>query len=134
MGCWRCLPSVVGAVGAAAEAQRGLAAVDWGDLDLVVRMAVDAGEVEVRGGDYSGPPLNRGSRLMAMAHGGQVLLSEEAQLALSAKPGVQLRNLGEHRLRGLGVPVRVFQLVAEGLPADSPGCASTASSVRPPVR
>ena len=94
-------------------------------------MAVDAGEVEVRAGDYFGPPLNRGSRLMAAAHGGQILLSEEAQLALSAEPGVQLRNLGEHRLRGLGVPVRVFQLVADGLPAEFPGLRLDAAASGP---
>ncbi len=68
---------------------------------------------------------------MAAAHGGQILLSEGAQQALSAEPGVQLRNLGEHRLRGLGAPVRVFQLLAPDLPAEFPGLRLDAATAGP---
>ena len=121
-GVLAAFPTVVAAVEAATESQRALGASDWGDLDLVVRMAVDAGEVEVRGGDYLRSRRSTGGRASwPAAHGGQILLSEGAQQALSAEPGVQLRNLGEHRLRGLGAPVRVFQLLAPDLPAEFPG-------------
>ncbi len=106
------------AVTAARSAQEALAAADWGDTGLSVRMAVDTGEVESRGGDFFGPPLNRCSRIMAAGHGGQVLLSEEANLALAGdvSGGFQVRSLGEHRFKGLGRPEHVFQLVSEGLP------------------
>ena len=48
---------------AAVAAQRAISASDWGPLDFNVRMAIDTGEVERRGGDLFGPPMNRGSRL-----------------------------------------------------------------------
>ena len=106
---------------AAVEAQRSLLAIDWGSLgDLKVRMGIDAGEVESRGGDFFGPPLNRAARFMSAAHGGQILLTEQAQDSLRREPGVQILNLGEYRFKGLGAPQQVYQLVAEGLPSQFP--------------
>ena len=73
-------------------------------------------------GDYPGPPLNRVARLLAAAHGGQVLLSRVAAgLVRDGLPaGVTLRDLGEHRLRDLDRPERVFQAVIPGLPTKFP--------------
>ena len=42
--------------------------------DLRVRMAIHHGQAEVRGGDFFGPTLNRGVRLLATGHGGQVIV------------------------------------------------------------
>ena len=113
--------SVDDAVGAAERAQRGLTALDWGILGpLQVRMAVDAGEVEVRNADYFGTPMNRGTRLQAAAHGGQIVLSSVAHERLAGFAGIQTRNLGEFRFKGIGTPQRVFQLVADDLPSEFP--------------
>ena len=77
-------PSVSAAVEAAAAAQRGLAAQDWGTIGaLRVRMAIHAGEAEQRDGDWFGPALNRTARLMGIGHGGQVLLSGAAHELVS---------------------------------------------------
>ncbi|MDQ3874040.1 MAG: protein kinase, partial [Actinomycetota bacterium] len=109
------------ALSAAQAIQTALARVDWRETGpLGVRMAIDVGEVEARGGDYFGPVLNRAGRLLAAAHGGQVLLSGDAQAALSARSGWQAKALGEFRFKGVGAPVTVFQLVVDGLPADFP--------------
>jgi WD40 repeat protein/DNA-binding SARP family transcriptional activator len=110
------------AVAAASEIQRGLAAADWDETGpLRVRIAVDLGEVEARGGDYFGPVLNRAGRLLAAAHGGQVLLSADAHAALAATHGGwQAKALGEFRFKGIGSPQKVFQLLLDGLPADFP--------------
>ncbi len=82
-----------------------------------MRMAIDSGEVEARGGDYFGSVLNRCARLLAAAHGGQIVLSEEAAAQLADD---RVRDLGEHRFKGVGRPVRVAQLVADGLRSDFP--------------
>ena len=113
---------VAAAVAAAGEMQRQLAAADWGELEsLHVRMSVDVGEVESRGGDYFGPVLNRAGRMLAAAHGGQVLLSAHAHAALSAsRGGWQAKALGEFRFKGLGSPQHVFQLLLDGVPSDFP--------------
>ena len=110
------------AVAAAGEVQRLLAAADWsGPEPLCVRMAVDVGEVEARGGDYFGPVMNRAGRMLAAAHGGQVLLSADAHASLSASSGGwQARALGEFRFKGIGTPQHVFQLLIDGLPTDFP--------------
>ena len=71
------------------------------------------GVAEDRDGDYFGPPVNRVARLLSAAHGGQVLLSLPTQeLVRDQLPaGTTLRDLGEHRLKDLFRPERVFQLV-----------------------
>lgn len=115
--------SAADALGAAAAAQRALATTAHPDVGhLKVRMAVHSGSAEERDGDYYGPPLNRTARLMAAAHGGQVLTSLVTErLASSTLPsGLSLQPLGEHRLRDLAQPEPVFQLTIEGLPAEFP--------------
>jgi len=110
------------AVAAATEIQRALAGVAWGEMGPVqVRMAIDIGEVEARSGDYFGPVLNGAGRMLAAAHGGQVLLSADAHAALSAtRGGWQAKALGEVRFKGIGSPQHVFQLLLDGLRADFP--------------
>ena len=124
------------AMDAAQKAQLGLATCDWGtNPPLKDRMAIDLGEVESRAGEYSGPPVNRGSRLVSAAHGGQVLLSAEAHTALSdtATSGWQARALGDYHFRGLGRVQAVFQLVMPDLPAEFPALVLDRTAVVPPV-
>lgn len=106
-------------VNAAFDAQRALNSHDWSGVDgLRVRMAVHAGTVEAHDGDYFGPSVNRVSRLLSLAHGGQVLISGIAK-ELSEDtllPGLALRDLGSHRLRDLAHPEQVYQLVSRDLP------------------
>jgi predicted ATPase/class 3 adenylate cyclase len=111
------------AVTAGLVAQRDLTRESWGETGpLRVRMGLHAGEAEQRAGDYFGPTVNRTARLMATGHGGQVLLSASAAaLAREGLPaGVSLIDLGEHRLKDLGRPEQVFQLVHPDLPSSFP--------------
>ncbi len=106
------------AVAAARQAQLAIANEDWNEVDgIEVRMVIHAGSVEARDGDYFGPALNRAARLLGIGHGGQVLLSSvAADLAIGELPaGMELTDLGRHRLRDLEGAERVFQLHAEGL-------------------
>src|SRR5262245_54122968 len=116
-------PTAAAAAAAAAAAQRAQAAEGWGEIGrLPVRIALHTGVADLREGDYFGLALNRVARLLAAAHGGQVLLSEAtAGLVRDALPeGATLRDLGEHRLRDLVRPEHVFQLLLPPLPADFP--------------
>ena len=89
---------------------------------IKVRMGIATGEATVHAGRYVGLALHRCARLMNSAHGGQVLLSAAAgTLAQQAlPPGVGLVDLGDHRLRDLAQPERIFQLLAPGLPSELP--------------
>jgi predicted ATPase/class 3 adenylate cyclase len=115
--------SPVNAVAAAVAIQRALHVASWpGGMTLRVRMALHSGACVERDGDYYGPVVNRVARLEAIAAGGQVVLSgTTAALVESALPsGVELLDLGEHQLKDLGRPERVFQVVAEDLPQSFP--------------
>jgi len=111
------------ALEAALAAQYDLLSEPWGEIQPVrVRMALHTGDTEERGDDYVGPLLNRVARLMNAAHGGQVLMTQATfELLRDNLPeGVHLRDLGEHRLKDLERPERVYQMVAPGLPQDFP--------------
>jgi predicted ATPase/class 3 adenylate cyclase len=103
---------------AALEAQRELFSERREEGEpLKVRMALHTGAAEERDGDYFGPPVNRVARLLSAAHGGQVLLSAATQeMVRDQLPArASLRDLGEHRLKDLFRPERVFQLLSTGL-------------------
>ena len=106
------------AAAAAIDAQRSLAAQRWPTATPIrVRIGVHTGEADERDGDYFGPQVNKAARLMAVAHGGQVVCSQvTAELIRDGlDAGVDLLDLGEHRLRDLSRPERVFQVHASGL-------------------
>ena len=105
-------------------------------IDLKVRMGMHTGAAELRDGDYFGAALNRANRIMSAAHGGQVLLSAAtADLVRGDLPeGVTLREMGEHRLKGLFNPERLLQIVATNLRADFPPLASLTSHSLPAER
>ncbi|MDF2760055.1 MAG: adenylate/guanylate cyclase protein, partial [Thermomicrobiales bacterium] len=124
-------PSASHAVAATLDAQRVLMREAWPESvgPLCVRMALHTAAADLRNGDYLGPELNRLSRLLAAARGGQVLLSLATQnLARDVLPaGVALHDLGEHPLRDLHHPQQVFQLLHPDLPADFPPIRSLAA-------
>ena len=116
---WRALD----ALAAATDAQLALAAEDWSAVGgLTVRMALHSGVTDERDGDYFGPAVNRIARLLAIAHGGQVVASATTALLLRDMMPDQadLRDMGEHRLKDLVEPERVWQLLAPGLTEQFP--------------
>ena len=112
------------ALQAAITAQQTLQAEPWPEAlaPVLVRMALHTGAAEQREGDYFGPPLNRIARLLAAGHGGQILLSMATHGLIRDQrpPGVELRDLGEHRLKDLTMPEHIFQVVAPTLPSGFP--------------
>jgi class 3 adenylate cyclase len=90
------------------EVQRALLAAAWPDQTgvLKVRMGLHTDEAVPRNGRYPGAPVTQCARLMAAAHGGQVLLSgaTEALVRPRLPDGATLIDLGEHRLPDLAGP------------------------------
>jgi predicted ATPase len=103
--------SASSAIAAALAAQQALAEETWPTATPIrVRLGLHTGEAERREGDYFGSAVNRAARLMAVGSGGQVLCSAATAGLVDAEVG--LTDLGEHRLRDLDMPFRVFQVGA----------------------
>ena len=106
------------AVSAAAVIQRSLA-----EASQPMRMAIGVGEVQISQDEtVEGPPVTRAAQLIAAAHGGQVLLSTEANHALSASGGAGwvVRSLGQHDVDSSGEPRPVYQLIVDDLESNFP--------------
>jgi predicted ATPase/class 3 adenylate cyclase len=115
------------ALEAVLAAQQAIGAETWPTRRPIrVRMGLHTGVCEERDNDYFGPVVNRVARLMAVAHGGQVLVSgATAELLSESLPeGVRLRDLGLHRLKDLGRTEHIYQLEADFLQPSFPPLAS----------
>ena len=85
---------------------------------LRVRMGLHAGEATERDGDWFGSDVNRAARVMAVAHGGQVLCT--GVVGEQVRERVALVDLGEHRLRDLQSEVHLFQVEVPGAAGSFP--------------
>jgi YVTN family beta-propeller protein len=112
-------PRARAAITAAIACQRELAAHPWPEgAALRVRVGLDTAEPTVGTDHYVGLGVHRAARIMASGHGGQVLLSGTTRdlVADELPEGVRLLELGEQQLKDFEHPVRLYQLVAPGLP------------------
>jgi class 3 adenylate cyclase len=115
-------PRARNALAAAATIQRALEAHDWPDgVDVRVRMGVHTGEPSVGDEGYLGLDVVRAARICALARGGQVLVSETTRALVRGElDGLSLQDVGEHRLKDIEEPERLFQLSGPGLRDDLP--------------
>jgi predicted ATPase/class 3 adenylate cyclase len=120
-------------VAAALAAQLALSGEPWGGTGPIrVRMALHTGTAELhvgahKSGEYlSGLTLSHTARLLSVAYGGQILLSNATQELVrnDLRLQVVLRDLGRHRLRDLATADHIYQLVAPGLPDAFPALRS----------
>lgn len=70
-------------------------------------MGLHTGEPLLTEEGYVGMDVHRAARIAACGHGGQILISASTASLLSSSG---LRSLGDHRLRDLSAPVRIYQL------------------------
>jgi predicted ATPase/class 3 adenylate cyclase/DNA-binding CsgD family transcriptional regulator len=111
------------ATSAAVSIQRTLFIHAWPeDVVVRVRMGLHTGEPQLAAEGYVGLDVHQAARIMRAAHGGQVVLSQTTRdlVQYDLPDRVHLRDLGEHRLKDLQRPSRLFQLVIADLPADFP--------------
>jgi predicted ATPase/class 3 adenylate cyclase len=96
------------AIAATAEAQEVFA-----PGPIRVRMGIHTGTPYVTDEGYVGPDVHRAARIAAAGHGGQILVSSSTASLIE---GGSLRDLGEHRLKDLAAPERLYQLGGEAFP------------------
>lgn len=118
-------------VAAALAGQQAIIAEPWPEATgpLKVRMGLHTGESQEREGDYYGAEVNRAARVMGIGHGGQILLLEITATLVRKHPppDCTLSDLGEHRLKGIAAPERIFQLCHPDLIAEFPPLSSLAT-------
>jgi len=90
------------AIAAARDAQEGLTGGP-----IRVRMGIHTGEPLLTDSGYAGMDVHRAARVAAAGHGGQVLVSQSTRDLVES---ADLRDLGEHRLKDLTRPERIYQL------------------------
>ena len=106
------------AVAAAVEATRAHAKGTWpGGAEVRIRLGLHTGEPAVGDEGYTGLDVVRASRIAATGVGGQVLLSDTTRAIVAGDlgDGVELRPLGERRLKDIDRPEPIFELVIDGV-------------------
>ena len=100
----------------ALEIQKEFEEENWGDVgEIRMRMGLHAGYAEKRGEDYFGPVVNRTARVMAIAWGGQVVLTEDVKNVAELPEGASLKDMGYHLLKDLSEPQKIYQLTHPSL-------------------
>jgi class 3 adenylate cyclase len=111
------------AVDAAVALQHELLGRVWvDDLTVRVRIGIHSGYPTSTDTNYVGLDVNTASRICAVGHGGQVVVSANTRegVKASAPEGVRFTALGAYKLRGLPEAVSLFQVNAKGLPSRFP--------------
>lgn len=104
------------ALGAAITIQQSLAKTTWPDCDAVrVRIGIHHGRSSLTDSGYVGIAVHTAARVCDAGHGGQILVSSAAIVALGEQAAVTFRTLGRYRLDGLAEPEELSQVVADGL-------------------
>ncbi|MDQ3992899.1 MAG: adenylate/guanylate cyclase domain-containing protein [Actinomycetota bacterium] len=126
-------PRARNALAAAATAQRTIAGERWPDgAELRVRMGIHTGEPSLGDEGYLGLDVVRAARICALARGGQVLVSESTSVLARGDLGdLELQDVGEHRLKDIAEPERLFQLRGPGLVGGLAAPDATAAGVLP---
>lgn len=113
----------VPAIEAALAIQRALADHAWpDDVAVRVRTGIHTGRPTLTESGYIGLSVHTAARVCSVAHGGQVVISDQTVRIIrrSMPQGVRVRSLGRYLLQGLPKRITLYQLGARGLPAEFP--------------
>src|SRR4026209_2391006 len=112
------------AVAAAVAAQRALLSTGV----VRVRVGLHTTEPHLHPEGYVGVGVSRAARICGAAHGGQIVVSHATAGIVEDDEllDVRLRDLGEHYLKDIPRPQRLFQIDADGLPSEFPGLGAKA--------
>ena len=115
------------ALDAALKAQHLLQNEDWSPATIKVRMGIHTGAAQLQDTSkafpYSGyATIALTQRIMSVAHGGQILLSQIAHDLIGEPLSSEfaLLDLGEHHLKDFLRPIHLYQVADSDLPADFP--------------
>ncbi|HKP61669.1 MAG TPA: adenylate/guanylate cyclase domain-containing protein [Polyangiales bacterium] len=104
-----------------------------GGIQLSLRIALHAGEIQRRGSDYAGVAVNRAARLRSTAHGGQIVASRAIRELVADDVGHEIRlfSLGWHRVRDIPAWTEIFAVWAPGLQRSFPSLVTLDAGLPP---
>ena len=97
---------------AMAEYNRGLAAASR----IEFRIGVNLGDILIDGTDIAGDGVNVAARLEALAQPGEISISQAVREQVRQLVGVRLTDAGQHRVKNISRPIRVFKVTLDGAP------------------
>jgi predicted ATPase/class 3 adenylate cyclase len=126
------------ALAACATAQQALAEESWPEGgEVLVRMGVHAGLAAPRNDNYVALAVHQAARVVAAAHGGQIMVSDTALRGAAPPTATRVVNLGRYRIRDFDEPEVLHRLDPDAVAVpDRPPRATPAGGhnlVRPPT-
>jgi TolB-like protein/class 3 adenylate cyclase/Flp pilus assembly protein TadD len=128
--------SAVDAVECAVQLQQGMESANAGlskDQRIVLRVGVNLGDIIVEGSDLYGDGVNIAARLEALAEPGSVCVSQTVFSHVRGKVQIGFRDLGEHSLKNMVEPVRVYGVTGLATIAASSTLDGVSSLSRPSI-
>jgi adenylate cyclase len=77
-----------------------------------MHVGLHAGDVTPEGTNVYGGAVNIASRICAMCDPGEILVSQTVRDLARTSAGVSFEDRGEHALKGIADPIRVFAVRA----------------------
>jgi adenylate cyclase len=84
------------------------------DQRIEIRVGIHIGDIIVEGGDIFGDGVNIAARLESIAEPGGICISDDAFRQVRGKIDATFKDTGEHRLKNIEQPVRVYQSELSG--------------------
>ncbi len=109
--------SVVDAVECAVAIQRGMGGRHDGvpeERRITLRIGINIGDVIVEGEDIYGDGVNVAARIEGLAEPGGICISRAARDQVRDKLDYALDDLGEHEVKNIARPIRVFRVSTDG--------------------
>ena len=107
--------SVVDAVNCAVEIQRDLAERNTElpyNRQMQFRIGVNLGDVIEDDGNIYGDGINIAARVESLAEAGGICISGRAYDQVANKLGLEYENLGEHQVKNISTPIRVYRVLS----------------------
>jgi adenylate cyclase len=129
--------SVVGAVECGTAIQQAMKDRNAGlpdDRRIEMRIGINLGDVIAQDGDIYGDGVNLAARIEGAARPGRVAVSQSVRDHVGNRLDVQFEDRGEHDLKNIDRPVRIFE-VADPAPAaaQDPAAPSAAGDDKPSI-
>jgi TolB-like protein len=96
------------------------------DRRMLFRVGINLGDVLVEGDDILGDGVNVAARLEGISEPGGICISASAYDQVRGKVAVEFADLGEHSLKNIARPVRVYRVVRDGIRQNAPTAPSPA--------